>query len=294
LSLAHRQILRHFLHWQASLWHQKGSSLKYLELVTLTDQDFAQYRQSTLEEILPDDTNKVLACSSMPPVPSKTVLMHILDNVFVLSQDHPIRLCFLQQSIESMEDFFSFLEDGIDALTFSPTPADEGNLLPRRMPMKLGHCWLLQAFFDWQVLLEWEKGSFLENSELAALTKADFTCYRRSAIKKASTASLMPSASILGFTRKGLTPQDGEGCSKPINFAKSHRIESKNSCVLKGLPDSTPDNLIGETSPTNSQDDGEQFRERQAFTKSQNDGEQVCEWMLLLCQMTAQWVPAAK
>jgi hypothetical protein len=87
----------------------------------------------------------------------------------------------------------------------------------------------------------------------------------------------MPSASILGFTRKGLTPQDGEGCSKPINFAESHRIESKNSCVLKGLPDSTPDNLIGETSPTNSQDDGEQFREQQAFTESQNDGEQVCE-----------------
>ncbi|EEC43943.1 predicted protein [Phaeodactylum tricornutum CCAP 1055/1] len=190
----------------------------------------------------------------MPPVPSKTVLMHILDNVFVLSEDHPIRLCFSQQSIESMEDFFSFLEDGIDALTFSPTPADESNLLPRRMPMKLGHCWLLQAFFDWQVLLEWEKGSFLENSELAALTKADFTCYRQSAIKKASAASLMPSASTLGVTRKGLTPQDGEDCSKPINFAKLHRIKSKNSCVLKGLPDSTPDNLIGETLPTNSQD----------------------------------------
>jgi hypothetical protein len=41
--MAHRQILRHFLRWQASLEWQKGSPLENSELVALTSEDIILY-----------------------------------------------------------------------------------------------------------------------------------------------------------------------------------------------------------------------------------------------------------
>jgi hypothetical protein len=49
--MAHRQILRHFLHWQASLERQKGSPLENSELVALTSGDFILYRRSALGQV---------------------------------------------------------------------------------------------------------------------------------------------------------------------------------------------------------------------------------------------------
>jgi hypothetical protein len=48
LIMAHRQIIRHFLHWQASLKDQKGAPLKNSELVALNNKDFVLYRRSVL------------------------------------------------------------------------------------------------------------------------------------------------------------------------------------------------------------------------------------------------------
>ncbi|EEC44015.1 predicted protein [Phaeodactylum tricornutum CCAP 1055/1] len=59
-----------------------------------------------------------------------------------------------------------------------------------------------------------------------------------------------------------LTTQDGESNSKPINFVKSRRTENKNSYALKDLPGFTPEDLIGRTFLTDTQDDGERFRAR--------------------------------
>jgi hypothetical protein len=51
LLMAHRQILRHFLRWQASLERQKGSPLENSELVALTSGDFILYRRSALGQV---------------------------------------------------------------------------------------------------------------------------------------------------------------------------------------------------------------------------------------------------
>jgi hypothetical protein len=63
-------------------------------------------------------------------------------------------------------------------------------------------------------------------------------------------------------TNLRLEPHEGESPPKPINFIKSRRTEDGNSYALHTLPGFTPDNLIGRTFLTDTQDNGERFRAR--------------------------------
>jgi hypothetical protein len=72
--------------------------------------------------------------------------------------------------------------------------------------------------------------------------------------------SSVHSASKAGETNLCLMPQDGESNFKPINFVKLRRTENKIYYALKDLPGFTPEDLIGRTFLTDTQDDGERFR----------------------------------
>ncbi|EEC45589.1 predicted protein [Phaeodactylum tricornutum CCAP 1055/1] len=63
-------------------------------------------------------------------------------------------------------------------------------------------------------------------------------------------------------TNLHLEPHQRESSPKPINFIKSLRTQDENSYVLHMLPGFTPDDLIGRTSLTDTQDNGERFRAR--------------------------------
>jgi hypothetical protein len=69
---------------------------------------------------------------------SEAVYAHILDNILLLSQEHPIRLSFQQQGYETAIDILSIFENELDALGYrSPTPID--GVDKPRIPLLMAH-----------------------------------------------------------------------------------------------------------------------------------------------------------
>jgi hypothetical protein len=107
---------------------------------------------------------------------SKAVYAHILDNILLLSQEHPIRLSFQQQGYETAIDILSIFENELDALGYrSPTPVD--GVDNPRIPLLMAHRQILRHFLRWQASFERQKGSPMKPSELIALNNEDFVQY---------------------------------------------------------------------------------------------------------------------
>ncbi|EEC43775.1 predicted protein [Phaeodactylum tricornutum CCAP 1055/1] len=134
---------------------------------------------------------------------SEAVYAHILDNILLLSQEHPIRLSFQQQGYETAIDILSIFENELDALGYkSPTPID--GVDNPRIPLLMAHRQILRHFLRWQASLERQKGSPMKPSELIALNNEDFVQYRGSALGQVSTTN---SPSTLAPTSTSITPK---------------------------------------------------------------------------------------
>ncbi|ACI65686.1 predicted protein [Phaeodactylum tricornutum CCAP 1055/1] len=106
------------------------------------------------------------------------VYAHLLDNVLLLPQGHPIRLSFAQQGYESADDLLCIFENELETLEYIPLAPADG---PETTAPIICH------FLRWQASLERQKGTPLKNSELAALNNEDFVLYRRSALGQVSS-----------------------------------------------------------------------------------------------------------
>ncbi|EEC51029.1 predicted protein [Phaeodactylum tricornutum CCAP 1055/1] len=106
------------------------------------------------------------------------VYAHLLDNVLLLPQGHPICLSFAQQGYESADDLLCIFENELETLEFIPLAPADG---PETTAPIIRH------FLRWQASLERQKGTPLKNSELAALNNKDFVLYRRSALGQVSS-----------------------------------------------------------------------------------------------------------
>jgi hypothetical protein len=134
---------------------------------------------------------------------SKAVYADILDNILLLSQEHPIRLSFQQQGYKTAIDILSIFENKLDALGYrSPTPVD--GVDNPRIPLLMAHRQILRHFLRWQASFERQKGSPMKPSELIALNNEDFVQYRGSALGQVSTTN---SPSTLAPTATRITPK---------------------------------------------------------------------------------------
>lgn len=70
---------------------------------------------------------------------SEDVCAHFLDNVFLLSQEHPIRLFLMQQGFESMEDLFGIFEDDLSTFGYFCPATLRFNKNPQWSPLSPAH-----------------------------------------------------------------------------------------------------------------------------------------------------------
>jgi hypothetical protein len=119
---------------------------------------------------------------------TEAVFAHILDNIPLLSREHPICLSFQQQGYESAIDILSIFENELETLGYiSPTAVDGVENV--RIPLLMAHRQIVRHFLRWQESLERQKGSPLKSSELIALNNEDFVQYRGSALGQVSTTT---------------------------------------------------------------------------------------------------------
>jgi hypothetical protein len=115
------------------------------------------------------------------------VYAHLLDNVLLLPQGHPIRLSFAQQGYESADDLLCIFENELETLEYTPLAPADGPETTTPVALLMAHRQIIRHFLRWQASLERQKGTPLKNSELAALNNEDFVLYRRSALGQVSS-----------------------------------------------------------------------------------------------------------
>jgi hypothetical protein len=123
------------------------------------------------------------------------VYAHLLDNILLLPQGHPIRLSFEQQGYDSADDLMCIFENELESLEYIPPALPDDFENPSSIPLLMAHRQVIRHFLRWQASLKRQKGTPLKNSELAALNNEDFVMYRRAALGQVSTATT-PAASL--------------------------------------------------------------------------------------------------
>ncbi|EEC42961.1 predicted protein [Phaeodactylum tricornutum CCAP 1055/1] len=153
---------------------------------------------------------------------SAAVYAHLLDNVLLLPQGHPIRLSFEQQGYESADDLLCIFENELESLGYTPSVLPDGLENPPTIPLLMAHRQIIRHFLRWQASLERQKGTPLKNSELVALNNEDFVLYRRSALGQVSTATAPVNAPPTVQSPIGKTRSAVEDFKRGIKRDKTH------------------------------------------------------------------------
>jgi hypothetical protein len=120
---------------------------------------------------------------------TKAVFAHILENILLLSREHPICLSFQHQGYKSAIDILSIFENELETLGYISPSAVNGveNIC---IPLLMAHRQIIRHFLRWQASLECQKGSPLKPSELIALNNEDFVLYQGLALGQVLTTSI--------------------------------------------------------------------------------------------------------